>query len=303
MDSTSPVLADRQPGCARSEADSKVQAMTTVQVGPLLREWRERRRLSQLGLALEAGVSARHVSFVENGRARPSPEMVLHLAERLEVPLRERNQLLLSAGYAPVYGQRTMDDADMQPVREAIGLVLGGHEPYPALVVDQHWNMVAANRGLTTLTDGVAAELMEAPVNVLRVALHPKGLAPRIVNLTEWRTHLLERLDRQITATSDPVLVALREELGTYPATNTGNGHVDDDGGGDVIGAGGRAADGARLARDIVVTLRLRAGDDELAFFSTVATFGTAVDVTISELAIESFFPADRATAEYLQGR
>ncbi len=283
--------------------------MTSAQVGSLLREWRERRRLSQLGLAVDAGVSARHVSFVENGRARPSPEMVLHLAERLEVPLRERNQLLLSAGYAPMWGQRTLDDAEMQPVREAIGLVLGGHEPYPALVVDQHWNMVAANRGLAALTEGIAPQLMEEPVNVLRVALHPKGLAPRIVNLTEWRTHLLERLDRQIAATSDPVLVALRDELTAYPATNaSGNGHGSDGHGGDVKGAvgpadGPTATDGAQLARDIVVCLRLRAGDGELAFFSTIATFGTAIDVTISELAIESFFPADRTTAEYLRGR
>jgi transcriptional regulator with XRE-family HTH domain len=283
--------------------------MTDVQVGPLLREWRERRRLSQLGLAVDAGVSARHVSFVENGRARPSPEMVLHLAERLEVPLRERNRLLLSAGYAPVYGQRTLDDAEMKPVREAIGLVLGGHEPYPALVVDQHWNMVAANAGLAALTEGVAAELMEEPVNVLRVALHPKGLAPRIVNLTEWRTHLLDRLDRQIAATSDPALVALRDELAAYPATDaTGNGHVGDGARGDGGDPGDRpdrptVTDGAQLARDLVVCLRLRAGDAELAFFSTIATFGTAVDVTISELAIESFFPADRATVEYLQGR
>jgi transcriptional regulator with XRE-family HTH domain len=275
--------------------------MTSAQVGSLLREWRERRRLSQLGLAVDAGVSARHVSFVENGRARPSPEMVLHLAERLEVPLRERNQLLLSAGYAPVYGQRTLDDAEMKPVREAIGQVLGGHEPFPALVVDQHWNMVAANRGLAVLTEGVAAELMEEPVNVLRVALHPKGLAPRIVNLAEWRTHLLERLDRQIMATSDPVLVALRDELVAYRATDaSGNGHGDGPGG-DRDGL--VATDGAQLARDIVVCLRLRAGDTELAFFSTVATFGTAIDVTIAELAIESFFPADQATAEYLQGR
>jgi transcriptional regulator with XRE-family HTH domain len=279
--------------------------MTSAQVGSLLREWRERRRLSQLGLAVDAGVSARHVSFVENGRARPSPEMVLHLAERLEVPLRERNQLLLSAGYAPVYGQRTLDDVEMRPVREAIGQVLGGHEPFPALVVDQHWNMVAANRGLAVLTEGVAAELMEEPVNVLRVALHPKGLAPRIANLAEWRTHLLERLDRQIMATSDPVLVALRDELVAYPATDaSGNGHGTDGGdgpGGDRDGL--VATDGAQLARDIVVCLRLRVGDAELAFFSTVATFGTAIDVTISELAIESFFPADQATAEYLQGR
>jgi transcriptional regulator with XRE-family HTH domain len=287
--------------------------MTTTQVGPLLREWRERRRLSQLELAVEAGVSARHVSFVENGRARPSPEMVLHLAERLDVPLRERNQLLLSAGYAPVYGQRTLDDAGMEPVRDAIELVLAGHEPYPALVVDQHWTMVAANRGLAVLTEGVAPELLEPPVNVLRVALHPGGLATRIVNLTEWRTHLLERLDRQIAATNDPVLVKLREELTGFPApASDGRESQDRDVHG--VGSGGTAAPGngngaakppvtmgAQLASDIVVCLRLRVGDAELTFFSTIATFGTAVDVTISELAIESFFPADRATADYLQ--
>jgi transcriptional regulator with XRE-family HTH domain len=288
--------------------------MTNVQVGPLLREWRERRRLSQLGLAVEAGVSARHVSFVENGRARPSPEMVLHLAERLDVPLRERNQLLLSAGYAPIYGQRSLDDAEMEPVRQAIGLVLGGHEPYPALVVDQQWTMVAANRGLAVLTDGVAPDLLEPPVNVLRVALHPDGLAPRIVNLTEWRTHLLERLDRQIAATNDPVLVKLRDELDGYPAPGgdgaEGQGPATGGTGahGNGNGNGARterssATSGAQLASDIVVTLRLREGDDELAFFSTIATFGTAVDITMSELAIESFFPADRTTAEYLQNR
>ncbi len=248
------------------------------------------------------------MSFVENGRARPSPEMVLHLAERLEVPLRERNQLLLSAGYAPVFGQRTLDDAEMEPVREAIGLVLAGHEPYPALVVDQHWTMVAANRGLATLTEGVAPELLAEPVNVLRVALHPDGLAPRIVNLAEWRTHLLERLDRQIAATSDRALVALRDELNGYEVPASGNGdHARRRGpGGDAHGDGAEApvaTTAAKLARDIVVCLRLRAGDAELAFFSTVATFGTAVDVTISELAIESFFPADRATADHLRSR
>ncbi|HWC40003.1 MAG TPA: helix-turn-helix domain-containing protein [Acidimicrobiales bacterium] len=284
--------------------------MTPTQVGPLLREWRERRRLSQLELAVEAGVSARHVSFVENGRARPSPEMVLHLAERLDVPLRERNQLLLSAGYAPVYGQRTLDDAGMEPVRNAIELVLAGHEPYPALVVDQHWTMVAANRGLAVITDGVAPELLEPPVNVLRVALHPDGLATRIVNLAEWRTHLLERLDRQIAATNDPVLVKLRDELTGFPAPASdgreghGVGVAGTAAHGNGNGAGKRpATTGAQLASDIVVSLRLRVGDAELAFFSTIATFGTAVDVTISELAIESFFPADRFTAEYLQSR
>jgi len=252
-------------------------------VGTLLRDWRQRRRLSQLDLALDAGVSARHLSFVETGRSKPSSEMVLHLAEQLEVPLRDRNQLLLAAGYAPVYGQRELDDPEMQPVREAIELVLGGHEPYPALLVDQHWEMVAANRGVALITEGVAPDLLEPPVNALRVALHPEGMAPRILNLAEWRAHLLERLARQIAVTSDPQLTTLYEELAAYPAPplESNGGHS--------------------VANDIVVSLRLDGGGRELSFFSTVTTFGTAVDITVAELAIESFFPADRATAEFLR--
>jgi transcriptional regulator with XRE-family HTH domain len=252
-------------------------------VGTLLRDWRQRRRLSQLDLALDAGVSTRHLSFVETGRSRPSSEMLLHLAEQLQVPLRDRNQLLLAAGYAPVYGQRALDDPDMQPVREAIELVLGGHEPYPALLVDQHWEMVAANRGVALITDGVAPDLLEPPVNALRVALHPDGMAPRILNLAEWRAHLLERLARQIAVTGDAALTALYEELSEYPAPplETNGGHT--------------------VANDIVVSLRLDGGDRELSFFSTVTTFGTAVDITVAELAIESFFPADTATAEFLR--
>src|SRR4051812_32481594 len=166
-----------------------------VPLGTLLKDWRRRRRLSQLDLALEAGVSARHVSFVETGRSRPSPEMVLHLAEQLEVPLRDRNQLLLAAGYAPVYEQRELDDPELRPVREALDLVLEGHEPYPAVVVDRGWNLVAANRSLQLLLAGVAPELLEPPVNVMRASLHPAGVAPRIVNLGEWRAHMIERLE------------------------------------------------------------------------------------------------------------
>jgi transcriptional regulator with XRE-family HTH domain len=252
-------------------------------VGTLLRDWRQRRRLSQLDLALDAGVSARHLSFVETGRSKPSSDMVLHLAEQLEVPLRERNQLLLAAGYAPVYGQRELDDPEMQPVREAIELVLGGHEPYPALLVDQRWEMVAANRGVALITDGVAPDLLEPPVNALRVALHPEGMAPRILNLAEWRAHLLERLARQIAVTGDPQLTTLYTELAAYPAP--------------ALEANG----GHNVANDIVVSLRLDGGDRELSFFSTVTTFGTAVDITVAELAIESFFPADKATAEFLR--
>jgi transcriptional regulator with XRE-family HTH domain len=254
-------------------------AVTVPRVGPLLRDWRRRRRRSQLDLALDAGVSARHLSFVETGRSRPSAEMVLHLAEQLEVPLRDRNQLLLAAGYAPRYGQRALDEPEMQPVRAALQLVLNGHEPYPAAVVDRHWNLVAANRSIAMLTEGAAAELMAPPANVLRLSLHPDGMAPRIANLGEWRTHLIERLGRQIATTGDETLIELRDELVAYPAPP------------DVRHEEGTAG-------QIVVPLRLRRADrSEVTFFSTVATFGTAVDITVAELAIESFFPADPATA------
>jgi len=255
---------------------SDATALPTV--GTLLRDWRQRRRMSQLGLALEAGVSARHLSFVETGRSRPSPEMVLHLAEQLDVPLRDRNLLLLAAGYAPMFGERRFDEPELESVREALEQVLDGHDPYPAVVVDRHWGLVAANRGVALLTNGVAPHLLEPPVNVLRVSLHPDGLAPRISNLGEWRTHLLERLGRQAVGTGDPALAALHDELSAFP--------------------GGERA---RLHRpgpaEIAVPLRLLVDDVELAFISTVATFGTAVDVTVSELALESFFPADAATA------
>jgi transcriptional regulator with XRE-family HTH domain len=250
-------------------------------VGPLLRDWRQRRRRSQMDLALDAGVSARHLSFVETGRSKPSPEMVLTLAEQLEVPLRDRNHLLLAAGYAPRYGERSLDDPEMTPVRQALDLVLRGHEPYPAAVVDRWWEMVAANSGIALLTEGVAPELLAPPVNVMRVALHPDGMAPRIVNFGEWRAHMLERLRHQVAVTSDRALTVLYEEVSGYP--------------GPVGGHGAHAG--------IFVPLVLRSGDRELRFFSTLATFGTAVDITVAELAIESFFPADAATAEELRAR
>lgn len=250
-------------------------------VGSMLREWRLRRRLSQLDLALDAEVSARHLSFVETGRSRPSAEMVMHLAERLDVPLRERNGLLLAAGYAPAYEQRDLDAPEMAPVREALQLVLDGHDPFPALAVDRHWGMVAANAAVGLLTDGVAGHLLDPPVNVLRLALHPDGLAPRIANLGPWRAHLLDRLGRQAVASGDPALAALYAELADLP------------------GAGGAPA-GPDPAGEIAVALRLRHGDGEMAFISTVTTFGTAIDITVAELAIESFFPADRATREAL---
>ena len=260
-----------------------IQAVASRRVGPLLRDWRRRRRLSQLDLALDAGVSARHLSFVETGRARPSAEMVLHLAERLGVPLRERNRLLLAAGHAPVFEQRDLDDPEMTPIRRALQLILDGHDPFPAVVVDAAWEMVAANRAVGLLTEGVAPELREPPLNVLRVSLHPDGLAPRIANLGEWRAHLLERLERQITLTADAVLKSLLDELLGYP-------------GPEAPARGG----GVPVGNELAVPLRLRTDAGELAFISTIATFGTAVEVTASELSIESFFPADQRTADAL---
>lgn len=255
-------------------------------VGELLRRWRGRRRLSQFELALESGISARHLSFVENGRSMPSREMILRLAEELELPLRERNYLLLAAGYAPVYSEATLDSPEMSAVRDAVRQVLTGHEPYPAVVVDRNWNLVDANAGIALLTEGVAEELLAPPANVLRVSLHPDGMAPRISNLGEWRAHLLGRLRRQVALTAEPELVRLLEELRAYPCEQP-EPEID-------IPSPG----------DIVVPLRIHHGDrhqgKELAFFSTVATFGTPLDVTVAELVIESFFPADAETASEL---
>ena len=251
-------------------------------VGVLLRDWRQRRRMTQMDLALEADVSARHLSFIETGRSVPSADMVKHLAEQLDVPLRERNELLLAAGYAPAYGQRDLDEPEMGPVREALDRVLAGHEPFPAVVVDRHWGMVAGNSAIPLLTAGVAAHLLEPPVNVLRLTLHPEGMAPRIANLAEWRAHLLDRLGRQAVVSGDPALSALYDELAGLP------------------GGGESATPPDLAASDIAVPLRIRHGDGELRFLSTYTTFGTAVDVTVSELSIEAFFPADAATAQAL---
>jgi transcriptional regulator with XRE-family HTH domain len=245
----------------------------------MLREWRQRRRLSQLDLALDAGVSSRHLSFVETGRSRPSPEMVEMLAQRLEVPLRERNRLLLAAGYAPRYQERSFDGPELAPVRDAVGRLLAGHEPYPALAVDTAWNLVASNGALDLLLEGVADELLVPPANCMRLALHPDGLAPRILNLGEWRGHLLARLRREAALRGDPRLDELLAEVEAYP------------------GDGGPHRSGT----DIMVTLRLASSAGELTLFSTVTTFGTAADITVAELSIEAFFPADDATAEALR--
>jgi len=238
--------------------------------------------MSQLELALEAEVSPRHLSFVETGRSRPSAEMVLQLAAHLDVPLRERNQLLLAAGYAPVYGQRELDDPAMGPVRETLELVLRGHDPYPAMVVDRHWGMVSANRAFKLLVEGAAPELLEPPANVLRLALHPDGVAPRIVNLSQFRAALLLWLGRQAVSTGDPALAALYEELVELP-------------GGEPSPVDLSAEEG------VAVPLRIRAADQVLSFISTIATFGRATDVTVAELSIESFYPTDTTTADALR--
>ena len=258
----------------------------TVPLGTLLRDWRRRRRLSQLDLALEAGVSARHLSFVETGRSRPSADMVLQLAEELDVPLRNRNQLLLAAGHAPVFEQHDLEDPEMAPVRRAIDLILDGHDPYPAVVIDRAWEMLGANRAVALLIAGVAPDLLEPPVNVLRLSLHPQGLAPRIANLAEWRAHLLARLRRQIEVSADPVLTELLRELEAYPSPN--------------VRKMGRPASGHEYA-GVLVPVQFITEQGLLSFFSTTTVFGTPLDITLSELALESFFPADAATGETLR--
>jgi transcriptional regulator with XRE-family HTH domain len=250
-------------------------------VGQLLRDWRERRMLSQLDLALRAEVSARHLSFVETGRSKPTSDMILRLAEQLDVPLRERNVLLLSGGYAPAFPAHQLADPPMQVIHDAIEHVLRAHEPYPAVVIDGQWDLVAANDCVALVTEGAAAELLEPPVNVLRLSLHPKGMAPRIVNLAEWRAHLLDRLNRDIESTAAPALIALRAELAVYPCPPVTPADTD--------------------TRAILVPLRLRVRDTVLSLLSTTTVFGTPREVTLSELAIESFYPADPATAAFLR--
>ncbi|GAA4291831.1 helix-turn-helix domain-containing protein [Actinokineospora soli] len=259
--------------------------MTTAQVpvGTLLRQWREHRRLSQSDLALQADISTRHLSFVETGRALPSRDMVMLLGESLDLPLRDRNRLLLAAGFAPLYSQSGVDSPRMAAVDEAIRRSLHGHDPYPAALVDGGWRMVDANAALRGLLSGIAPRLLHPPVNILRACLHPDGLAPRIVNLAQWREHVLCRLRRKIAFTADDSLGELYDELCSYP--------------GDLP----RAVHGS--TEDVMVPLRLRDGEHELSFLGTVTTFGGAVDVTVAELSIEALHPADERTAEVLRSR
>jgi transcriptional regulator with XRE-family HTH domain len=256
----------------------------TRPVGDLLREWRQRRRLSQLDFSVEAEISSKHLSFLETGRSQPSREMLLHLAELLEVPLRERNTLLVAAGFAPMFAERPLSDPALQSARAAVELVLKGHEPYPALAIDRHWTLLAANRAVAPMLTGVSAALLQPPLNVLRLSLHPDGMAPRIVNLAQWRAHLFARLRRQIELSADAVLVALLAELSDYPAETS-----------DV-----RDAEGVSTGA-FVVPLRLATPAGVLSFISTTTVFGTPIDVTLSELALESFFPADAATVAALR--
>ncbi|MDA0641801.1 MULTISPECIES: helix-turn-helix domain-containing protein [Nonomuraea] len=248
--------------------------------GDLLRSWRQRRRVSQLDLAIEADVSARHISFLETGRARPSREMVMKLAEELEVPLRHRNRLLIAAGFAPVFAERAVRAPEMHVVRQALDTILAGHEPYPALVVDAAWNLVAANPAAGMFMAGVPAELLEEPVNVMRLSLHPEAMGGRLLNLAEVRAHLLHRLRRQAEMSGDGRLAELHDELAAYryPGVDLNVAHVPGPG-------------------DILLPLRIRHGDRVLSMFTTIATFGTPVEVTVSELAIETFWPADDETA------
>jgi transcriptional regulator with XRE-family HTH domain len=262
-------------------------ASSEARIGPLLREWRERRRLTQLELALEAGISARHLSFVETGRSKPGREMLLQVTEHLEVPFRERNQLLLVAGHAPEFPERSLDDPELAPVREALDLILSGHDPYPAVVVDRSWNLVAANSTVLTLTEGANVDpaLLEPPVNVLRVSLHPRGLAPLIVNLGGWRAYFRERLERQLAITGDRALADMIDEVNRYPAPAPEHDPVPDPVAGGILGP-----------------LRVRApAGGELSFLGMFATFDTPFEVTTSELALELLFPADAGTAAALE--
>lgn len=233
--------------------------------------------MSQLALALGANISTKHISFLESGRATPSRDMVLTLAEALDIPLRARNALLLAAGFAPLYSQFSLDAPELAPARRAVDLLLTGHEPYPAIAIDRHWNMVAANRAFAPLIEGLAPALLAPPVNVMRLSMHPDGLAPRIVNFPEWRAHAMHRLQQQIEASGDPVLAALYDEMG------------------------GEHRPIQRDQPELYATFRMRVRGRELAFLSTTTIFGTPIDVTLSELAIESFFPADAATAAALR--
>jgi transcriptional regulator with XRE-family HTH domain len=255
-------------------------------IGALLRQWRQRRHLSQLALATEARISQRHLSFVESGRSMPSRELLLALSRALDVPFRERNELLLAAGLAPIYRERPLHDPELAPARAAVELVLRAHEPFPALAIDRHWTLVLANAAVAPLLTRVHADLLRPPVNVLRLSLHPAGLAPFITNFASWREHVLSRLDAQLRVSGDRALGELRAELGALPAPRA-----------EAAAPGEVEA----LLAGVAVPLQLETEHGRLSFLSTTTVFGTPIDVTLAELAIETFLPADAATAAALR--
>ena len=272
-------------GAAYTASMTPAELSHAATFGPLLRLWRTRRRLSQQHLAAEAEISARHLSYLETARAAPSREMVLKLGGPLHLPLREQNRLLLAAGFAPVYPERHLNDPAFQAAREAVDIVLAGHDPYPALAVDRHWCLQGANRAALRLLSGVPATLLTPPVNVLRLSLHPGGLAPRIENYSEWRSHLLTRLRREAELSPDAGLHDLWTELAAYPAPPASRVF--------------RPVDAA--PRPSLFPCCFAPISGVLSLFSTTTVFGTPLDVTLSELAIESFFPADQRTASLLR--
>jgi transcriptional regulator with XRE-family HTH domain len=265
------------------------QPQSQSEVGSLLRRWREDKHLTQLQLALDAGVSARHLSYVETGRSRPGREMLLRVAEQLGVPFRERNRLLLAAGHAPAFPERALDDPDLTPVRDALERVLSSHEPYPAVAVDRVWNMVAANSGMLALIEGteIAPELLEPPINVLRIGLHPRGMAPLMVNIGDWHAHWVRHLEHQVATTGDERLASLLDEITSYPVPEPARDTT--------VGI---------AAEEMLGPVRMRTPElGELTFFGMFANFDTPFEVTTSELAVELLFPADQQTAEKFHRR
>jgi transcriptional regulator with XRE-family HTH domain len=257
--------------------------------GALLRDWRQRRRRSQLDLALETGVSARHLSFVETGRSQPSPELLLALAEQLQMPLRERNTLLLAAGYAPRYRETKLDDPALTAARDAMERLIILHDPYPGVVIDQCWNVILANAAATALAAGLPPNLAGPPLNVFRACLHPDGLARATANFPQWAAYLLGQLHRLNAVTADPAVGELVREIDRYPTvTELGDWHQ----------AARQQPPGVLL-----VPWQLELDGARLSLFSTVTTFAAPRDVTLAELAVELFYPADEPTATLLRDR
>ena len=261
--------------------------MSSNGAGPLIKEWRGRRRRSQLDLAVEAGVSTKHLSFVETGRAKPSRELLLTLARHLEVPLRDRNSLLLAAGYAPRYHETQIDDPLSQHVRSSLERLLATHDPYPGLVLDRQWNIVMANEGANRLVAGIPDHVQQPRPNVFRISLHPDGAAANTVNFAEWGGYMLDQLRRLVAATHDPTLIELEREVLSYPNVQA---LIRDSG--DALQPG---------EPQLLVPCRLKVGGTELSLFTMLTTFGTPSDITLDELAVELFFPADAATEAALR--